>query len=76
MYPLDGNDRIPAQLMYDWLAQLAVPPIAVTELRRALPVCAMSAALPDDDEEKTIHGGSTSSMEVPPEGKNNQILRI
>lgn len=60
------TSRIPAQLLYDWLEQLAVPPIAVTELRRALPLCAISSASPLDDQEATIK--TTTSFDGTPEG--------
>lgn len=56
----DEPSRIPAQLLYDWLEQLAVPPIAVTELRRALPLSAISAATPHDDQEATFKTVTTT----------------
>lgn len=56
----DEPSRIPAQLLYDWLEQLAVPPIAVTELRRALPLSAISAATPHDDQEATFKTATTT----------------
>ncbi|CAM9319495.1 unnamed protein product [Ectocarpus fasciculatus] len=63
--------RIPAQLLYDWLAQLAVPPITVTELRRALPQSATSAALADDAQEATVK--ATSAIETSSEGQFHRL---
>ncbi|CAM9120549.1 unnamed protein product [Ectocarpus sp. 12 AP-2014] len=63
--------RIPAQLLYDWLAQLAVPPITVTELRRVLPQSAVSAALADDAQEATIK--ATSAFETSSEGQFHRL---
>lgn len=48
---IDG--RIPAQLVYDWLAQLAVPPISIAELRRVLPQSVLLAVLSEEEKEAT-----------------------
>ncbi|CBJ29564.1 conserved unknown protein [Ectocarpus siliculosus] len=63
--------RIPAQLLYDWLAQLAVPPITVTELRRALPQSTVSVALEDDGQEATVK--ATSAFETSSEGQFHRL---
>ncbi len=69
-----GISRIPAQLVYDWLAQLAVPPIAVTELRRSLPLCAVPASLPEEDHEATVASKTTTTGELAPEGVAMHVL--
>eukprot|EP00752_Nemacystus_decipiens_P007891 g7051.t1 len=58
--PAPVDPRIPAQLLYEWLDQLAVPPIAVTELRRALPLSAISSASPPEELEATFKTMTTS----------------
>lgn len=49
-----GAYRIPAQLLYDWLSQLAAPPITLECLRRVLPTATLAIdegkqATPVDD---------------------------
>eukprot|EP00903_Cladosiphon_okamuranus_P014922 g13817.t2 len=72
--PAPVDPRIPAQLLYDWLEQLAAPPINVTELRRALPLGAISASSPQEDEEATFKTDTTFAVaHVAPEGPFSRI---
>lgn len=47
-------ERIPAQLLYDWLDQLSCPVMTFSELQKVLPPSAMCGVTGKKDEESTV----------------------